>query len=90
MTGALGSLYQLFSCLGVLVSTLLGFIIPQADDDGNQKSYDDMEGNETWRIIFLFPLLTSIFQLIMIFTTFIYDTPKYYVHQNKIDMVSNS
>lgn len=70
VSGPLWSLHQVLFVIGVSFGFLLTFILGFFADPV-----------QSWRIIFGFPLVTAIAQLINFKFFFVFDTPKWYILQ---------
>jgi MFS family permease len=75
ITGSSGAIYEMHFCIGILISYLLGFGLPQV------QTPDD----HFWRIMVGVPIIFCIINIINLLFIFPYDTPRY-LYLNKGDM----
>lgn len=69
-------------CLGVFVAFLMGnFFIPYVDTSEEAVS-------QGWRIVFGFPAIFAVIQIIMIQWVFVFDSPKYYALMKDWDSIT--
>ena len=80
VSGAMGTFFQSFINVGILISYVMGLGIP--DDDSN-VSYDT--DNAWWKFVFAFPIITSALRCILLITIFNFDTPFSLLKQEKPD-----
>lgn len=81
LAGPLGIMPQLLAMTGLLSALSLSLIVPYSDTDEAMTT-------QTWKLIFFFPAVLISTQLILLFSFFHYDTPRYY--QMTKDPVSHS
>lgn len=67
-----GALINLSYAFGAMLSLLLGLALP---DDGTKAQ----EHTEMWRLVFGFPIILNVMQLILFGAIFRLDSPKYYI-----------
>jgi SP family sugar:H+ symporter-like MFS transporter len=73
ITGSSGAIYEMHFCIGIMLSYLLGFGLPQT------QTVDD----NYWRFMVSVPLLFCIINIIILLFVFTYDTPRYlYLNKN--------
>jgi len=91
LKGPLGVMTQLFVTVGIMISFLLGLVIPASpvtkDSDGNvamtEETYQEyLDWESSWQVqqyyLFMFglPILIALVQVSLLATKFTYDTPK--------------
>lgn len=83
--GSMGTINQLFICIGVLVAPLLGFGMPtdQNNDDGGH--YENSTKDKYFLLVLGFAAIPAILRLILSLLVFNMETPKYLVSQGKDD-----
>ena len=77
--GIMGSMNQVFICLGILIAYTMGYELPYPFIKGNNPD------NNIWRIIIFFPSVALFLRLILSLAIFNYDTPKYLVLMRQDD-----
>lgn len=86
LKGQFGSSTQILITVGIMISNLLGIPLPA----GNEL-YTAPEGfirDQYWRVLFAIPILFSIVQSALLFTSFNFETPKF-LKQNGRDAELN-
>ena len=68
ISGVMGTFFQFFINMGILVSYLMGLGIP---DDSDTYDLD----NSWWRFVFAFPIITCILRVILLIFVYTFDTP---------------
>jgi SP family xylose:H+ symportor-like MFS transporter len=76
ISGKLGSITQFQITFGILVSFAMGIPLPV-------DNRDDDPMNNWWIVMFLFPALISILQIILLVCVYPYDTPKWNMENGK-------
>lgn len=71
IAGAVGSISQIFMIGGVSFACIFQYVLSQ--------SMDDLECRITWKYVMGFPLVTLIFQSLVLLFIFPYETPKYLI-----------
>lgn len=69
VSGAMGTFFQSFINIGILLSYVMGWKIP--DDD--KGSYDI--NDKWWMFVFTFPLITCVLRLLLLLLVYNFDTP---------------
>ena len=72
VSGTMGTFFQSFINVGILVSYIMGLGIPN-EDSNNKGNYD--LSDKWWIFVFAFPIITSFFRVLMLLTVFNFDTP---------------
>ena len=71
ISGTLGTLNQFMASFGVMIANSLAFMVPYKENLTDSNF-------EIWRVVFVFPAIISILQLLLLLFVFRLDTPKYY------------
>lgn len=71
ISGSIANFNQFGAVTGVFVGLSLGFLVPLEYDS-------DAYTSKNWRIVFLFPGIVSVIQLVLMLLVFRFDTPKFY------------
>ena len=77
--GIMGSMNQIFICLGILIAYAMGYELPYPFIGYN------IPANNIWRIIFFFPSIALFLRLSFSLTVFNYDTPKFLILMRQDD-----
>lgn len=73
LRGPYGSFTQILITFGIMLAYFMGLVIPDKIKDDDHSFL--VEGY--WRILFGFPILLGIIQIILFLTIYNYDTPKH-------------
>lgn len=68
ISGVMGSLFQFFINIGILIAFLMGLRLPEESDD-----YDTTD--QWWKFVFLFPIITCMIRMVLLLFVFRFDTP---------------
>ncbi len=73
LSGTLGSLYQLFVTLAIVISYAFAYVMPKDDRDP-----EVVRDSVSWRLVMALPLLFSVIQVLSLVFVYKYDSPAYY------------
>ena len=68
ISGVMGTFFQFFINMGILISYLMGLGIP---DDSDNYDLD----NSWWRFVFAFPIITCVLRIFFLLFVYTFDTP---------------
>lgn len=71
LTGVFGSCHQLFVTFAIVITSIIGLVLPEGSPHELQQSM-------SWRLAFGFPAILSAIQVLLIIFVFTDDSPVYY------------
>ena len=80
ISGVMGTFFQFFINLGILISYLMGLGIPD-ENSQNSEIYDI--SSSWWKLVFAFPILTCVLRAFLLFFVYDFDTPFSLLKQGK-------
>ena len=80
LSGIFGSCHQLFLTFAIVVTSIIGLMLPKVDVHTNPK---DIQNSLSWRLAFGAPLIFCALQVLLLATVYTYDSPAYYATSGK-------
>ena len=86
--GPLGGINQFMWTVGIMVASILGFVVPNSYAEGSGTTVNsEVYTTQSWRGIFIVPAIIAIIHSLLLLFVFRNDTLKYYKQKNNVEGV---